>query len=49
MAFATSVNADTTASNNIAPTEHAVRTAIDDAYNMITAVPTSSITALFGN
>ena len=46
-AFATSVNADTTASNNIAPTEHAVRTAIDSAYNLITAVPTSSITALF--
>ena len=51
MAFATSVNADTTASNNIAPTEHAVRTAIDDAYNMITAVPltgdSGSIASLF--
>ena len=48
-AFATSVKADTTTADNIAPNEHAVRTAIDDAYNMITAVPTSSITALFGN
>ena len=50
-AFATSVNADTTASNNIAPTEHAVRTAIDSAYNMITSVPltgdSGSIASLF--
>ena len=48
-AFAISVKGDTTDTDNVAPTEHAVRTAIDSAYNMITAVPTSSITALFGN
>ena len=48
-AFVATVKADTTTADNVAPNEHAVRTAIDDAYNMITAVPTSSITALFGN
>ena len=46
-AFANSVKATTTEADNVAPTQHAVRTAIDDAYNLITAVPTSSITALF--
>ena len=46
-AFVATVKADTTEADNVAPNEHAVRTAIDSAYNMITAVPTSSITALF--
>ena len=50
-AFATSVKAETTTADNIAPNEHAVRTAIDDAYNLITAVPlegaSGSIASLF--
>ena len=50
-AFATSVKAETTTSDNVAPTQHAVRTAIDSAYNMITAVPlegaSGSIASLF--
>ena len=50
-AFVASVKADTTTSDNVAPNEHAVRTAIDSAYNMITAVPltgdSGSIASLF--
>ena len=50
-AFATSVNATTTAeANKVAPTEHAVRTAIDGAYNKITSVPLTgenSIASIF--
>lgn len=50
-AFATSVKADTTTADNVAPTQHAVRTAIDSAYEMITAVPlegdSGSIASLF--
>ena len=38
-AFVSSVKADTTEVDNVAPNEHAVRTAIDSDYNMITAVP----------
>ena len=37
--FVSSVKADTTEVDNVAPNEHAVRTAIDSDYNMITAVP----------
>lgn len=48
IAFATAVNATTTAdTNKVAPTEHAVRTAIDNAYNMISAVTESEIKGLF--
>ena len=48
--FVSSVKADTTEVDNVASNEHAVRTAIDGAYNMITAVPltgASSITSIF--
>ena len=50
-AFVSSVKAETTTADNVAPNEHAVRTAIDSAYNMITAVPltgdSGSIASLF--
>ena len=50
-AFVSSVKATTTEADNVAPNEHAVRTAIDDAYNMITSVPltgdSGSIASLF--
>ena len=50
-AFVATVKADTTTADNVAPNEHAVRTAIDSAYNMITAVPltgdSGSIASLF--
>ena len=50
-AFVASVKAPTTEAENVAPTQHAVRTAIDGAYNMITAVPltgdSGSIASLF--
>ena len=50
-AFVASVKATTTEADNVAPTQHAVRTAIDSAYNMITAVPltgdSGSIASLF--
>ena len=46
-AFVASVKADTTEADNVAPNEHAVRTAIDSAYNMITAVTESEIQGLF--
>ena len=50
-AFANSVKATTTDADKVAPTEHAVRTAIDGAYNMITAVPlegaSGSIASIF--
>ena len=51
-AFVASVKADTTTSDNVAPNENAVRTAIDSAYNMITAVPlegASSIASIFAS
>ena len=50
-AFVATVKATTTEADKIAPNEHAVRTAIDSAYNMITAVPlegeSGSIASLF--
>ena len=51
IAFVATVKDTTTAADNVAPNEHAVRTAIDSAYNMITAVPltgeSGSIASLF--
>ena len=50
-AFVSSVKDNTTDTDNVASNEHAVRTAIDGAYNMITAVPltgdSGSIASLF--
>ena len=50
-AFVATVKAETTDADKIAPNEHAVRTAIDSAYNMITSVPlegaSGSIASLF--
>ena len=49
-AFVSSVKAETTEADNIASNEHAVRQAIDGAYEMITAVPltgASSIASIF--
>lgn len=49
-AFAESVKDTTSVIDNVAPTEHAVRTAIDSAYELITAVPLTgegSITSIF--
>ena len=50
-AFVSSVKATTTEADKIAPNEHAVRQAIDSAYNLITAVPlegeSGSIASLF--
>ena len=50
-AFATSVKADTTEADNIASNEHAVRQAIDGAYEMITSIPlegaSGSIASIF--
>ena len=50
-AFVATVKDTTTAADNIAPNEHAVRTAIDSAYNLITSVPltgdSGSIASLF--
>ena len=52
-AFVATVKADTTTADNVAPNEHAVRTAIDGAYNMITAVPlegaSGSIASIFAS
>ena len=48
--FVSSVKADTSEADKVASNEHAVRTAIDGAYNMITAVPltgASSIASIF--
>ena len=49
--FVATVKATTTEADNVAPTQHAVRQAIDSAYNMITAVPltgdSGSIASLF--
>ena len=50
-AFVATVKDTTTEADNVAPNEHAVRTAIDSAYNLITAVPltgdSGSIASLF--
>ena len=50
-AFVATVKDTTTVADNVAPNEHAVRTAIDSAYNMITSVPlegaSGSIASLF--
>ena len=50
-AFVATVKGDTTTADNVAPNEHAVRQAIDSAYNLITAVPltgdSGSIASLF--
>ena len=49
--FVSSVKATTTEADNVAPTQHAVRQAIDSAYEMITSVPlegaSGSIASLF--
>ena len=48
--FVSSVKSDTTESDNIASNEHAVRQAIDGAYNMVTSIPLegdSSIASIF--
>ena len=48
--FVSSVKADTTDADNVASNEHAVRTAIDSAYEMITSIPLegdSSIASIF--
>lgn len=48
IAFATTVKATTTAeADKVAPTEHAVRTAIDNAYNAIGSVTEAEIQGLF--
>ena len=50
-AFATSVKAETTDTDNVASNEHAVRQAIDGAYEMITSIPlegaSGSIASIF--
>ena len=50
-AFATSVKATTTEADNVASNEHAVRQAIDGAYEMITSIPlegaSGSIASIF--
>ena len=50
-AFVATVKDDTTDTDNVASNEHAVRTAIDSAYDMITAVPltgdSGSIASIF--
>ena len=51
--FVSSVKADTSEADKVASNEHAVRTAIDGAYNMITAIPlegdSGSIASIFAN